>query len=495
MRAAVSFQTDEHQQRLRQRGHIVSDKTKQQQSYGSGDDDEVEEKAEEKSGGMGEVGESKAEEKAKGPTSRFGRPLPANKNLAGATPLSAWVGYGKEHLRGAQKSGVRASSTKRKNEGGAFAEDSEYDSEHLSSDSESDSDAEEKYEQPPEKTSTGPVTKKPEPINKRKSAGSSKHYKGRAPVSTKQHDRVFQGVLSEKQREAQDRWAKAKELKALPVKKDMRDITLEKAYIVLYDLLTLDGNGNNTLVDNGVYIARPMFKKAVVYKAAEKLVPYNASDYGVKAGIKVILGGVGWTVKSTQHSAVAVEAEGRLDKPLSVLFIVEHAAKGQGVMTLGEAMRKITLFLATTIAIITIHVPGFMKTDGKSSHNANAIVNPGEEVKQSEFKENTTSQRSRKGKDWRRKMAIVEKVNPLIWKILQTVLAAETVRVLPDDVSQDLQEFLAAPGSQLEMAGLQMFKDKEFSFDTGNMGIFGKREMFNPRGTASTRLHHNQRAH
>lgn len=72
-----------------------------------------------------------------------------NKNLAGATPLSAWVSYGPKHLEAAQQPGIQLSATKRKQTGGAFfAVDSDdkddfYNSEYGSdSDSPSDSDAE-----------------------------------------------------------------------------------------------------------------------------------------------------------------------------------------------------------------------------------------------------------------------------------------------------------------------------------------------------------------
>lgn len=176
----------------------------------------------------------------------------------------------------------------------------------FSSDSEAEEEiGETKGSDPPEK---------PQPTQKRKkSEPAKKSSKGRAPVSTKNHDRVFQGVFPEKQKkEAEERWAKAIELDALPAKKDMRDITLEMAYKVAFELLTLDGNEGNTLVHNGVYIDRSKFKKAVVSKASAKLVPYDAAEYGVEAGIKVVIGRVEWTVKSTQHGDVVVEAEGRL---------------------------------------------------------------------------------------------------------------------------------------------------------------------------------------
>ena len=106
----------------------------------------------------------------------------------------------------------------------------------------------------------------------------------------------------------------AKELNALPAKEDVIDITPEMAYKVALEVLTLDGNGDNTLVHNGVYINRSKFKAAVVSKTSPKLVPYDAAEYGVDVGIKVMLGRVEWTVKGTQHGDVVVESEGRLDQ-------------------------------------------------------------------------------------------------------------------------------------------------------------------------------------
>ena len=86
--------------------------------------------------------------------SRSRRILQANKNLAGAPPLSVWVGCGKDRHDAAQQPGLKVSNTRRLKTGGEFpfgddSPDSEDDIEedsNLDSNSDSDSDSEEEEE-------------------------------------------------------------------------------------------------------------------------------------------------------------------------------------------------------------------------------------------------------------------------------------------------------------------------------------------------------------
>ena len=112
-----------------------------------------------------------------------------------------------------------------------------------------------------------------------------------------------------------------------------------------------------------------------------KLVPYDATEYGVGVGIKVVLEQAEWRVKSTKGGDVVIEHEGRLDKTIPVLSVLGRAA---GVTTLEETQRIFffVLFLCSIILIITIHLPKFVKINKKTHCRTNAFKEASERDQQ-----------------------------------------------------------------------------------------------------------------
>ena len=435
---------------------------------------------------------TRAQSKAKGPTSRSGRLLQANKNLAGTTPLSPWVSYGKDHLEAAQQSGIQVSSAKRKQTGGAFAgEDSDSDSVFYSDSEEEDgldSDEEDEPEEEPEEEEEEEAEEQPEdPVSpeKPKKKGKAPRKPRKKRVLVNYFDPLFEGAVPEMQTIADEKKA------ASPgIAYDYRNITIKNVYDVLDSVLTWDST--KTLVDNGVYFDSAKFEEKETSEVFMKLFPYDAdTELGVKIGTRIRVGSAEGEVvrKSAKHDHVFVKVVGREEEEVTVLFVMVHAVKGQGVTSVEGFQRNVVLFLMSVIVIVTVHVSKHHHVDGKAHAKYNVYTHLEPEIAVLEGKrcaDGTFPKKRQSEMDTLKKsLGAVTKIYPMVWRVVRTISATETMRKVPASFDDDLKGFCQQPGSQLEFLGLKKFEEmKELSFDNGLMGIFGMKVIFNDKGNA-----------
>ena len=446
------------------------------------EEEEIESKAEEKSGG--------GESKAKGPTSSFGRPRQPNRNRAGTTGASAWVGYGKEHHKASEQSGVRASSTKRKNEGGAFfAVDSDddddfYNSEYGSdSDSPPDSDAEigdevEDEEEDEEEGEPVEPSAPSEPGTPVKPAKKERKKRDHHDF----YDPMFKSAPVGKKEAAAKFKAEAVGNQA---PKNMGDITLRDACDVLDAVLTEDSTKVPVKEGVDVFFDPEKFKEKKILDVFLKTFPYDAGELGVREGTEILVGSSRGKVVNTKHDRAMIEVGGRtLD--VSVLFVLEHAVTEQGVAAVEAAQRKFLLFLHQVVAIPDFFIPNHYRIEGKASCALSRFTTDAEaEIAKLQLKQRVKPTPERQGKITRlqKRLDGMTKIRPMIWRVLRKISVQDTLRVVPDE--ETLEGFTMREGSMLEMLGLKRFGDTEYSFHDGSMGIFGSKLYFRDNSIAT----------
>lgn len=267
--------------------------------------------------------------------------------------------------------------------------------------------------------------------------------------------------------------------------RDLRDITMKDVYDVLDSALTWDST--KTFLHDGVFFDPERFKEKRTFDVFIKLFPYDAAaDLGVKMGTKVLVGGVEGKVKSksAKHDHVVIEVDGREDKEETVLFVMEHAVKGLGVVSVEAFQRKVVLFMCSVISIVTIYKANHHNSDTRARAKYNVYIYLLNKIAKLEGKSypNGTFPKERRGEmdKLQKSLGAVEKIYPMIWRVVRTISAEEITHLVPKEQT----EFCKQPGSQLKILGLKKFEDKEFNFDNGNMGIFRKKVIFNGCGNA-----------
>lgn len=386
----------------------------------------AESKAEEKSGG--------GESEAKGPTSRSGRLLQANRNRAGTTGASAWVSYGKEHLDAAQQSGVQVSATKRKQTGGAFfAVDSDdnddfYDSEYGSDsdsppDSDSDSDAEIDNEAEEEDEEEGEPIEPSEPVEPVEPSEPGTPAKPAKKERKKRdhhdfYDPLFKSAPVGKKEEAAKFKAEAVGNQA---PKNVGDITLRDACDVLDAVLTEDSTKAPLKGGVDVFFDPEKFKEKKILDMFMKTFPYDAGELGVRGGTDILVGSSRGKVVNTKHDCAMIEVGGRtLD--VSVLFVLEHAVREQEVATVEAAKRKFLLFLHQVVAIPGFFVPNHYRIEGKASCAQSRFTTDAEaEIAKLQLKQRVKPTLERQGKITRlqKRLDGMTKIRPMIWRVLR----------------------------------------------------------------------------
>ena len=73
-------------------------------------------------------------------------------------------------------------------------------------------------------------------------------------------------------------------------------------------------------------------------------------------------------VKRKREGAIVVEV-GSKDVNTTVLYILEHALEGEGVMRVEDAQRKFVVFLISFIVLIHVHLANNANIDPKKSRN------------------------------------------------------------------------------------------------------------------------------
>lgn len=142
--------------------------------------------------------------------------------------------------------------------------------------------------------------------------------------------------------------------------KDTRDITLTDVKYALDLLLTEDSS--ETLLTEGVYYKSGKF--SMVNHLHSKLSMFDATGYGIDAGVKMTFDGKVGVVERFVHDKVwAMFGLDSLE--FNTLDVLLYANPGQGVVSLEEDRRKFVFFLCTVFAIVVTHVSNFVDSDAK----------------------------------------------------------------------------------------------------------------------------------
>ena len=275
--------------------------------------------------------------------------------------------------------------------------------------------------------------------------------------------------------------------------KDMRPITIKDAYDVLFIVLTSDSS--KAVVYGDVFFDPDKFEEKLVSKVFLKLVPYDAAEFGVNIGTKVMVGMVVGKVKSKREGVIVVEV-GSKDVKTTVLYVLEHALEGKGVMRVEDAQRKFVVFLISYIVLIHVHLANYANRDPKKSRKKGMwtnLENKAATLRSETYTGILSDKRERKLELCNMKHGQVDKVNPMVWKVVLGVPALQTVHMRPDSerfksFSADLQAFLERPGSHLEMLGLKHLEKEGFGPDVAGLGIFGKKLVVSSEGSANERI-------
>lgn len=275
--------------------------------------------------------------------------------------------------------------------------------------------------------------------------------------------------------------------------KDMRPITIKDAYDVLFIVLTSDSS--KAVLYGDVFFDLDKFEERLVSKVFLKLVPYDAAEFGVNIGTKVMVGMVVGKVKSKREGAIVVEV-GSKDVKTTVLYILEHALEGEGVMRVEVAQRKFVVFLISFIVLIHVHLANYANRDPKKNRKEGMWTNLENEAATLRGETYTgilSDKREKKLELCNMKHGQVDKVNPMVWKVVLGVPALETVHMGPESelfksFGTDLQAFLKRPGSHLEMLGLKHLEKEDFGPDVAGLGIFGRKLVVSSEGSATERI-------
>lgn len=270
--------------------------------------------------------------------------------------------------------------------------------------------------------------------------------------------------------------------------KDDRNITLRVALMALVHLLLPVDPTKTRVCDNvNVFYDPAKFDDKVVNEAYSKLVAYDAAQYKLGVGTKVVVGNAVGKVKSTSYNTITIEVPGGGDVEKDVLYALKHAVKGQGVMTVEEDQRKFVLFLFQYTATILIHGANHVDEDTNRTRTDNLYIDVRERLSVLDTERSPVTGELtdvRKGRMEKLEQLLRwTTVNTLIWDVLLEVPAQDALRVVPDTFTPELKKFLKLrgslakkePGSLLQMLGLKFAK---FGRDVPNFGIFGKEKVF-----------------
>ena len=275
--------------------------------------------------------------------------------------------------------------------------------------------------------------------------------------------------------------------------KDMRPITIKDAYDVLFIVLTSDSS--KALVHGDVFFDSEKFEESLVSKVFLKLVPYDAAEFGVNIGTKVMVGMVVGKVKSKREGAIVVEV-GSKDVKTTVLYVLEHALEGEGVMRVKDAQRKFVMFLISFIVLTHVHLANYANRDPKKKRKKGMwknLENEAATLRGETYTGILSHKREKKLELCNMKHGQVDKVNPMAWKVVLGVPALDTVHMGPESelfqsFGADLQAFLKRPGSHLEMLGLKHLEEEGFGPDVAGLGIFGRKLVVSSEGSANDRI-------
>lgn len=273
--------------------------------------------------------------------------------------------------------------------------------------------------------------------------------------------------------------------RAAIAKYDFSWVTINDAYEILGLALTSDSS--KALLFGDVFFDPQVFETPFVVDALYKLLPYDATELGVKPGTKICVETSEGMVKSVQHGDVVVEV-GRKERQETVLFVVRHAKEGSGVTSLEDVERKFLLHLQAIIVITHIQYPehalvDLKKKDKRKNAMSTDFVEAMDEIEDLRQDDGElTGSRKRKLRGFKSKKGVVEKVNSMSWSVMRDIAAIDTVRVKKeeDGFSEEFEAFLGQKHSFLEMLGLKRFKDVVSAGpDVPNFGFFGKMEEVN----------------